>query len=67
MKIDLHIHTEFSDGLNSKEEIIEMAIKLNLDVIAFTDHDVLNTDYLNADRIKVITGIELSCKSSDDY
>lgn len=65
--MDLHIHTDCSDGMNTKEEIIEMAVKLNLDVIAFTDHDVLNTDYLNDDRIKVIAGIELSCKTSDDY
>lgn len=61
MKIDLHIHTHSSDGLKSKEEIIKEACALGLDIIAITDHNILNTDYLTDKRIRVIPGIELSC------
>ncbi|MDA3885241.1 MAG: PHP domain-containing protein [Candidatus Delongbacteria bacterium] len=59
-RIDLHIHTLSSDGLNTKEEIINKACELGLDMISITDHDVLNTEYLEDKRIKVIPGIELS-------
>ncbi len=39
MKSDLHIHTNFSDGVFSPEKVIDAAIDINLDVIALTDHD----------------------------
>lgn len=37
--IDLHVHTTASDGTLTGEEVIKMAIKLNLEGIAVTDHD----------------------------
>jgi histidinol phosphatase-like PHP family hydrolase len=37
-QINLHIHSNFSDGKNSVEEIVESALKSNLDYIAITDH-----------------------------
>ena len=39
MKSDLHIHTNYSDGVFSPEKVIDTAIEANLDVIALTDHD----------------------------
>lgn len=39
MKIDLHIHTTYSDGIFSPEKIIDTAISAGLDAIAITDHD----------------------------
>lgn len=37
--IDLHIHTNLSDGICSIEEVMEMAGKCGLDYISVTDHN----------------------------
>ncbi|MFX1375956.1 MAG: PHP domain-containing protein [Promethearchaeota archaeon] len=37
-RINLHIHSNFSDGKNSIRQIIEKAVRLDLDFIAITDH-----------------------------
>lgn len=71
MKSDLHIHTNYSDGVFSPEKIVDEAIKAELDVIALTDHDnVLSYEiaqnYLkklkaeNKKTIDVIQGIEVN-------
>lgn len=39
MKVDLHIHTIYSDGVFSPERIVETAIDAGLNAIAITDHD----------------------------
>ena len=39
MKVDLHIHTIYSDGVYSPERIVDTAIEAGLDAIAITDHD----------------------------
>jgi len=39
VKIDLHIHTTYSDGVFSPEKIVDTAIEAGLDAIAITDHD----------------------------
>ena len=39
MKIDLHIHTTYSDGVFSPEKVVDAAIEAGLDAIAITDHD----------------------------
>lgn len=38
MKGDLHAHTEWSDGRNTMDEMIETAIEFGLDYFAITDH-----------------------------
>lgn len=66
MKFDLHTHTNNSDGIYSYEELIDLALKRNLDGIAITDHD--NVDGLegaiiysrNFKNFKLIPGIEFS-------
>ena len=35
---DFHIHTTFSDGKNSPEEMVKSAIKLGIKNIGFSDH-----------------------------
>ena len=47
---DLHIHTFFSDGDLSPEEIIEESISRNISYISITDHDNL-TGYKKANSI----------------
>lgn len=39
MKIDLHIHTTYSDGVFSPEKVVDIAMEAGLDAIAITDHD----------------------------
>ena len=38
IKGDLHVHTKFSDGLYSPEEMIKKAIELKYEYVAITDH-----------------------------
>lgn len=62
MKADLHIHSLYSDGIHSVDDILVMAKDRGLDVISITDHD--NYDgVINANPnagIKVILGLELT-------
>ena len=41
-KIDLHCHSNLSDGILSPEELIEFAIKSGLKTLAITDHNCIN-------------------------
>ena len=38
MRINLHIHSNFSDGKNTIEQIVKRSLQLELDYIAITDH-----------------------------
>ncbi len=67
MKIDLHIHTTYSDGTFSPEMVVDTALECGLDVIALTDHDnVLSHkvagDYVKKNNIKleIIPGVEIN-------
>lgn len=71
MKSDLHIHTNYSDGVFSPEKIVDAAIEADLDVIALTDHDnilsyeialnyIENLKKEKKKTIKVIQGIEVN-------
>lgn len=60
---DLHIHSNYSDGIKSPEEIINSAIKDNIKCISITDHDSIAAQYVTKnkyDEIDIIPGIELS-------
>jgi 3',5'-nucleoside bisphosphate phosphatase len=62
---DLHIHTTFSDGILTPEEILQKAVKNNLYAISITDHDTIDgclKAYTLLDKypIELITGLELS-------
>ncbi len=67
MKIDLHIHTTYSDGMLSPEEIVDTALQCNLDCIALTDHDnilshKIANDYIKSKNLKleIIPGVEIN-------
>ena len=64
MLIDLHIHTNRSDGQYSTKEILQFCNDKNLEIISITDHDTIQPyrDLENLDIYtgKIITGVELS-------
>ena len=62
---DLHIHTSFSDGKQSLEEVIEKAQECHLKAIAITDHDTIDAvkkaEEANSNNgLELISGVELS-------
>lgn len=61
-KIDLHIHSNISDGDLSIEEIIKLAKKNDCNKIAITDHEKINDYSLIAKNndITIINGIEFN-------
>lgn len=67
MKIDLHTHSYYSDGVLSPTELVQRAIEKQIDILALTDHDTLmgiDEAILAAKShsIKIIPGIEVSCQ-----
>lgn len=65
--IDMHMHTNYSDGELSPDELIKLAIERNIGTMAITDHDTLNgiksVDKSKYPEINIINGIELSAKA----
>lgn len=65
--IDLHVHSNFSDGTCTPEEIVDLAVKKGLSAFALTDHDsvggveaaIAACEAKNA-PLQVIPGIEIS-------
>jgi len=47
MKMDMHLHSDFSDGENTIEEMTKQATELGYKQIAFTDHVWKTTDWLD--------------------
>lgn len=67
MKFDLHVHTYYSDGLNSPATVVDNAMDRDLNGIAITDHDTIlgieeALSYCKKQRnFHLIPGLELSC------
>jgi len=67
MRIDLHTHSNVSDGTLRPAEVIAEAAKAGLDVVALTDHDGLG-GWDEAARtastlpLRFVPGVELSCR-----
>lgn len=67
---DLHIHTTFSDGLLTPEQVVTTAKDKGLSVIAIVDHDAIrgitpaikNAKEFN---IEIVPAVELSCLVKD--
>lgn len=68
--IDLHIHTNVSDGALSPKEVIDLAAKNGARVIAITDHDTIDAyndelfDYAESKNMILIPGVEISTKTN---
>ncbi len=68
--IDLHVHSNISDGTLTPKEVMELAYKNNLSAIALTDHDTLegiqeaqetmDELYNQGKEIRLIPGVEIT-------
>jgi predicted metal-dependent phosphoesterase TrpH len=71
MFADLHLHTNFSDGTYSPEELVAQAAKNQLTAIALTDHDTVEgceraAAACKAVEIEFIAGTELTAEQDEN-
>lgn len=69
-KVDLHLHSNYSDGSDTPTELVQKAKDIGLEAIALTDHDTIEgweefSDAGKANGTKTIPGIELSLEDID--
>ncbi len=69
-KIDLHMHTYFSDGQHSPEELIIKVKEAGIDIISITDHDTVDgiSEAIDAGKkygVEIIPGLEISSDIRD--
>ena len=67
MRVDLHLHSKYSDGLNTPAELVRMAAAKGLAAISLTDHDSLDgvNEAISAGGetgLEIMSGVELSCE-----
>ena len=63
--IDLHLHTTYSDGIFTTEQVANAASEMNLSAISLTDHDTIEgcsylAEHCKEEGIEFISGTELS-------
>jgi predicted metal-dependent phosphoesterase TrpH len=67
--IDLHTHTNFSDGTDSPTQLINKALAAGISILGLTDHDSISgwQEAITALRpgISLVPGSEISCQTSD--
>jgi predicted metal-dependent phosphoesterase TrpH len=65
MKIDLHLHTNASDGELSPKDLIFLCEKIGFDIIAIADHDTIKgfkeSKNINT-NIEIVPAVELSAR-----
>lgn len=69
-QVDMHIHTDASDGTWSTEELLELIIKKDIKLFSITDHDTVENCIRMLDTvpdyIKYIVGVEISCTYNNE-
>ena len=74
MLVDFHMHSIYSDGVKSPEELLRHALDCNLSMMALTDHDEIDgikalrtaQEQLDPEKtIKIINGCEFSADYKD--
>lgn len=66
MRIDLHTHSRVSDGTDTPAELITVAKRAGLDVVALTDHDTAGgwaeaEEAARHEGMTLVRGMEISC------
>ena len=59
-KVNLHIHTSYSDGKSEFKEVVENAKEKGYKLIAITDHNTVEVHKKYQDDI-LLTGVEFDC------
>ncbi len=74
MLIDLHTHTNASDGTDTPSQLIDKAINKRLDVLALTDHDTTRgwaeassalLNHPSNSNMQLVLGSEISCQDEN--
>lgn len=74
MKIDLHTHSNASDGTDSPSQLIANAIDAGINILALTDHDTIAgwqeaeaalVSHPKGASLKLVPGSEISCQDRD--
>jgi predicted metal-dependent phosphoesterase TrpH len=65
--IDLHTHSTVSDGSDTPEQVVDLAVNAGLSAVALTDHDRLDgvaaaRKRAHAAGIELVSGCEISCQ-----
>ena len=74
MLIDLHTHTNASDGTDSPSMLIDKAINRGINILALTDHDTTRgwseassalLNHSSQSAMKLVLGAEISCQDEN--
>ena len=74
MLIDLHTHTNASDGTDSPSELIDKAMNRGINILALTDHDTTRgwseassalLNHSSQSSMKLVLGAEISCQDEN--
>jgi predicted metal-dependent phosphoesterase TrpH len=70
VRIDLHAHSNVSDGTQAPAEVMASAAEAGIDVLALTDHDSTDgwAEAALAARecgVALVPGMEISCRTSE--
>jgi predicted metal-dependent phosphoesterase TrpH len=68
VRIDLHAHSNVSDGTETPAEVIRSAAKAGLDAVALTDHDSTDgwdqaAEAATRNGLAFVPGMEISCRT----
>lgn len=70
MRVDLHMHSDASDGALAPDELMKLACSCGCGIVSLTDHDTLSGNALAAETaaelgMKFISGVEISSLYAD--
>ena len=65
--VDLHSHTDRSDGVLTPSELVDLAKRVRLSALGISDHDTIQAceeigDYARQQGVELIHGVELAAK-----
>ncbi|MBI4713226.1 MAG: PHP domain-containing protein [Planctomycetes bacterium] len=71
MQIDLHLHTNCSDGVYHPEKVLQKIIDAKYDIVSFTDHDScaaydILAKYPRPENLRIIKGVEMTTSHQDN-